>query len=136
MTNYKQWGHKTITVGGLTHPITLQETLKVLQLTTPATGAGDTFVNGDQTAYQVTSGKTFHAIGFNYTEGATGSIVNIYQGDAENGTELQVFQIVTSGLQIVRTESCDFTIASAKFITGDPGTTLVLGNLTLIGYET
>ncbi len=106
----------------------------VLQLTTPTTTTPDAF-NLEGSAYQVTTGKTFYAEFVEYNGYTNSGQCLIYQGDAENGIDLFKYTISANALNPVSKAHTEFTVASGKFVTGDPSGGNAFRTVQIIGHE-
>ncbi len=135
--NYKSTQNK-IVFGGYERTIPAGATLIVLIDDANANASADAMLSEKTNVlYQVTSGKTFHLCGIQYSlVAASGGLVVISQGDTEDAeTVTKVTLKFGSELAVLYDVAIDgVSFASAKFITSNPSTTN-LAQIRMIGYE-
>ncbi len=135
--NYKQQHLETISSQIHHHPVKNDETIIQLSAVNIHLTVAQSMTN-DKTLldYQVTTGKTFHAVAFHATARTAVGTLSLYQADTADATTLLKLQQIT---QITVNEEytipLHFEIASGKFITTKYDVANSLAKLIIIGYE-
>ncbi len=106
----------------------------VLKLTTPGTTTPDSFENNG-VLYQVPTGKTFYATIVQVDGGASTGNMNIYEADTEDAVTILKYLATSNPNADLVNFHVNFTVASGKFITGDPSGNTRFLSCILIGYE-
>ncbi len=121
MTNYKTGWPQQIQV--------------VLYLDTPTATNADAFEKVVGTAYQVPSGLKFYATHAFFVAVSTATAyMKIFQGDLENGIDVEKQKIQTEGA-LTSLVPINYIFESDKFVTGDPAVASEFTEFQLHGYE-
>ncbi len=135
MANYKPRYPITINFGKLTVPIPVGGEPIVLDDFINLQSAADALLDGATgSAYQVTTGKTFHCVGIYIRTTAVASSIVISEGDTEDAETITKATLSNSGSPLELEFNHQWTIASGKFITHNPASTRHY-EIRIYGYE-
>ncbi len=134
MVNYKPVSSQTVTLNGLKVYIPPNALAQYLYDPTNAGAAPDTFRGYQGSAnYQVGSGETLHILAVMVHHTAVTSTLKLYQADTADAITTERMAIVTGTFLGEEIWLCDFTVASDKFLTLDPGSTQI-NAVHVVGY--